>query len=352
MSDQELVTEENSSDATAELDAESVAAEGEATGAESASTEATVSPETDAPAKTDSQERSEVDEADEEEREEEKDAGEISEPAQADAEKTSGASGATAPETDSGVNTIFNLESRQHIKGTVKNITKFGAFVDLGLPQDGLVHISELSRRKVDRVEDVVSVGEEVDVWVKKVDRKRGRISLTMIKPVLHRIRDISDGDEVEGVVTRLEAYGAFVDIDSERDGLVHISQITHDYIKHPGEALEIGQRVNVKVLKVNRKKRQVDLSIKALLPPPVVEEAPVQEVAKEATSQGKKAAEEKVDAEEQESVPTAMAVAFASLQEKDDEEEAAEQQVDKRERDKHRQEQDDIIARTLATKQ
>ena len=349
MSNKELVTEENSSAAAAEFDAEPVASETEAAGEEPASTEAdTITAEADAPAEIDSAERADV--TNPEGEVEEKSAAEDSEPVQVDPEKSPEP---PVAEADSGVNTIFDLESGQHIKGTVKNITKFGAFVDLGLPQDGLVHISELSRRKVDKVEDVVDVGQEVDVWVKKVDRKRGRISLTMIKPVLRRIRDISDGDEIEGVVTRLEIYGAFVDIDSERDGLIHISQITHDYIKHPAEALEVGQRVDVKVLKVNRKKRQVDLSIKALLPPPVVEEIPAQEVEKESTSKGGKTAETKVDGEESEPAPTAMAVAFASLQEKEDtEEDSAEEQVGKHERDKHRREQDDIIARTLAAKQ
>ena len=170
-----------------------------------------------------------------------------------------------APPADEPIS-ILNLKPRQHLTGKVKNITNFGAFVDISLPQDGLVHISELARQKVDKVTDVVSEGQEVDVWVKKVDKKRGRISLTMVKPITRRFRDINEDDELEGVVTRLEPYGAFIDIESDREGLVHISQITHDYINHPEEALTIGDNVKVKVLKVNRKKRQVDLSIKALL--------------------------------------------------------------------------------------
>jgi small subunit ribosomal protein S1 len=244
---------------------------------------------------------------------------------------------------------IFNLQPRQQLSGKVKNITAFGAFVDLGLPQDGLVHISELSRKKVEKVEDVVAVNQEVDVWVKKVDRKRGRISLTMIKPVMRRIKDIEEEDKITGTVTRLETYGAFIDIDSDRDGLVHISQITHDYIKHPQEALEIGQEVNVKVLKVNRKKRQVDLSIKALIEPPVVEtrvEEP-QPMAAQTSSRPKK--DDGYELEEEEPAATAMAVAFASLQGKDDDDDA---RSDSRGRsNRHRKEQDDIISRTLATK-
>lgn len=256
------------------------------------------------------------------------------------------ASAADADESGD-VGTIFNLQPRQQLSGKVKNITPFGAFIDLGLPQDGLVHISELSRKKVDKVEDVVNVGDEVDVWVKKVDRKRGRISLTMIKPVTRRIKDVEEDEELEGVVTRLESYGAFVDIDSERDGLVHISQITHGFINHPQEALEVGQTVQVKVLKVNRKKRQVDLSIKALLPPPVVE-TPAEEPAARSRREQQRA-EEEVYVPDEEPVPTAMAIAFANLQNQDAGDDKDKSPAVTKESLKKKQEQESLIARTLA---
>jgi transcriptional accessory protein Tex/SPT6 len=171
--------------------------------------------------------------------------------------------------------TILNLKKGQHLVGKVKNITEFGAFVDLGIAQDGLVHISQMARQKVEKPTDVVEGGQEINVWVKKVDKKRGRISLTMVRPVALKLKDIKPDAELEGVVTRLESYGAFIDIASERDGLIHISEITHEYINHPEEVLVIEQKVNVKVLKVDHKKRQVDLSIKALLPPPPPKEEP-----------------------------------------------------------------------------
>ncbi len=267
-------------------------------------------------------------------------------PAEAEAEAPAEGDASSESEGDSDSQTIFNLESRQQLSGKIKNITSFGAFVDLGLPQDGLIHISELSRRKVEKVEDVVSVGQDVDVWVKKVDRKRGRISLTMIKPIARRIRDIEEDAEIEGTVTRLEAFGAFVDIDSERDGLVHISQITHDYIKHPQEALEVGQTVNVKVLKVNRKKRQIDLSIKALIAPPVVETPSEPEQSKESRSRN---AEPEFSLEEQEPVPTAMAVAFASLQD-DSAGGATAGGSTTKESDRRKREQEEIIARLASS--
>jgi transcriptional accessory protein Tex/SPT6 len=266
----------------------------------------------------------------------------------AESEASSPATVSAIEETEkaaSSIVTILTLEPGQKLSGKVKNITSFGAFVDIGLPQDGLVHISELARKKVENVSDIVSVGQEVDVWVKKVDQKRGRISLTMIKPLALRLKDIVEEAELEGVVTRLESYGAFIDIGTVRDGLVHISQITHDYVKHPQEVLAVGDKVKVKVIKVNRKKRQIDLSIKALLPPPeekVEEPPPPVEEPK---------VEEIPEAEEieDESVPTAMAMAYAAMQSRHQSVKSV-KSVGASDEGKRKKEMDDIIARTLAT--
>ena len=175
---------------------------------------------------------------------------------------------------------ISDLEPGMELKGKVKSITDFGAFIDLGIAQDGLVHISELERRRVKKVTDVVQVGDEVQVWVKKVDKKRGRISLTMVRPVTRRFRDLKPDTVVEGVVTRIEPYGVFVDIGTGRDGLVHVSELTEGYIGSPDEVVSIGNKVKVRVLKVDRKARKVDLSMKEFVevpgppePEPTVEE-------------------------------------------------------------------------------
>jgi transcriptional accessory protein Tex/SPT6 len=270
---------------------------------------------------------------------------------------------ATAPaaeQTETSLD-IHSLKAGQRLTGKVKNIAQFGAFVDVGIPQDGLVHISKLARHKVDKVSDVVSEGQEIEVWVKKVDTKRGRLSLTMIKPVQRRLRDIEEETELEGTITRLESYGAFVDIDSDRDGLVHISQITHEYIKHPEEALKVGDKVNVKVLSVNRKKRQVDLSIKALLPEPVKEELPETKFQREERPRNRRQKEAKrkeeviAEVSSDEPMVTAMAVAYAALQEdKSDDEESVKQQAinsGKAKRQKNH-ELDAIVARTLADRE
>jgi transcriptional accessory protein Tex/SPT6 len=275
------------------------------------------------------------------------------------AESSSDESGEASPE--GGTSDIYGLKVGQRLTGVVKNIADFGAFVDVGIPQDGLVHISKLAKHKVEKVSDVVSEGQEVEVWVKKVDTQRGRLSLTMVKPVLRRLRDIEENQVLEGTVTRLEAYGAFVDIDSDRDGLVHISQITHDYIKHPEETLKVGDRVTVKVININRKKRQVDLSIKALLPEPVkeVKEVPlvVDEKYKPQRDERHRSSRQRSAKQQQEESfvivddeprVTAMAVAYAALQNKEDDrsDEAADQLKSKANRNKT---MDEIIARTLA---
>jgi transcriptional accessory protein Tex/SPT6 len=252
-------------------------------------------------------------------------------------------------EADASTFSIHTLRSGQHFNGTVKNITDFGAFIDIGLPQDGLAHISELAKQKVEKVGDVVSVGDAVEVWVKKVDKKRGRISLTMIRPIAVKLKDIAEGDELSGTVTRLESYGAFVDIGSERDGLVHISQITHEYIKHPEDALKPGDAVQVKVLKVNPKKRQIDLSIKALLPLPVREEVVEEEPVEEEFVEPVAVAEET----EEEPVPTAMAIALAAAMENRRQSgKSGKNSGSPRDKRKRTKEIDDIVSRTLATRE
>jgi small subunit ribosomal protein S1 len=174
---------------------------------------------------------------------------------------------------------IMDLKPGMELAGKVKSVTDFGAFVDIGIAQDGLVHISELARRRVKNVAEVVQVGDEVKVWVKKVDKKRGRISLTMVKPTTRRFKDLKPDIVVDGVVTRIEPYGVFVDIGTGRDGLVHVSELTEGYINSPSEVVSIGDKVQVRVLKVDRKARKVDLTMKEFIKTPEPPEPePVQE--------------------------------------------------------------------------
>jgi ribosomal protein S1 len=197
---------------------------------------------------------------------------------------------------------IQDLKPGMALAGRVKSITDFGAFIDMGIAQDGLVHISELVRRRVAKVTDVVQVGDEVQVWVKKVDKKRGRISLTMVKPLTRRFKELKPDTMIEGVVTRIEPYGVFIDIGTGRDGLVHVSELTEGYISSPGEVVSVGEKVQVRVLKVDRKARKVDLSMKEFINIP-------------------RSAEVEPTAAEDEPTPTVMALAFQAAI-KDDEKE------------------------------
>lgn len=158
---------------------------------------------------------------------------------------------------------IADLEPGMEMAGKVRSVTDFGAFVELGVGPQGLVHISQLARRRVEKVTDVVQVGDDVQVWIKKVDKKRGRISLTIIKPPTVHMKDLKPDTVIPGVVTRLEPYGVFIDIGTGRDGMVHISELTDGYISAPSEVLSVGDKIDVKVLEVDRKARKVNLSTK-----------------------------------------------------------------------------------------
>lgn len=159
------------------------------------------------------------------------------------------------------------LKAKTKLTGKVVKTTLAGVLVDLGMEIPGIIHISQLSETAVKRVEDVVQVGQTVDVWVRKV--KADRIELTMIEPVGMDWRELKPELVVKGKVVRLETYGAFVEIGAERPGLVHISEMAHGYVKTPGDVVKEGDEIEVMVLDVDRKKKQIRLSMKAVLPKP-----------------------------------------------------------------------------------
>lgn len=168
----------------------------------------------------------------------------------------------------------------QEVQGTVTKVELFGAFVNVGAERDGLVHISNLRRERVNRVEDVVSPGQAVQVWVSKIDAASGRVELTMIRPVQLKWQDIKPSLRTQGTVVKVEKFGAFVDIGAERPGLVHVSEMSNEYVANPAQIAKEGDTVSVTVLEVDRQKRQIRLSMKQA--PEVVEAEP--EEAQEAT--------------------------------------------------------------------
>ncbi len=151
-------------------------------------------------------------------------------------------------------------------RGKVSSIVKFGAFVDLG-GIDGLVHVSELSWKHVEDPAEVVEVGQEVDVEILDVDLERERISLslksTQEDPWEAFGRRNSPGDVIDGRVTKLVSFGAFVEVGEGLEGLVHISELAHRHVEAPAEVVAVGDQVQVKVLDIEPKRRRISLSVK-----------------------------------------------------------------------------------------
>ena len=161
--------------------------------------------------------------------------------------------------------TIEDLEPKMKVAGKVLKTSLAGAIVDVGVGIPGLIHISKIQKGSVTRVADVLKIGQEVEVWVQRTDPEKKKIELTMLEPAGMDWGEIKPEMELVGKVTRIEKYGVFVDIEAERPGLVHISEMAHGYIRTPNDVVKMGDEVNVKVLKVNRRKKQIKLSMKAL---------------------------------------------------------------------------------------
>ncbi|MEX2394534.1 MAG: 30S ribosomal protein S1 [Actinomycetota bacterium] len=157
-------------------------------------------------------------------------------------------------------------------RGKVSSIVKFGAFVDLG-GIDGLVHVSELSWKHVEDPAEVVDVGQEVDVEILDVDLERERISLslksTQEDPWEAFARRHAPGDAIDGKVTKLVSFGAFVEVGEGLEGLVHISELAHRHVEAPAEVVAVGDGVQVKILDIEPKRRRISLSVKQTIDAP-----------------------------------------------------------------------------------
>jgi small subunit ribosomal protein S1 len=167
---------------------------------------------------------------------------------------------------------LENLQKGERRKGTVSSIVNFGAFVDLG-GVDGLVHVSELSWKHVDHPSEVVAVGQEVEVEVLDVDLERERVSLslkaTQEDPWKEFERRYKAGEVIPGQVTKLVPFGAFVRVAQGIEGLVHISELSHEHIDTPESVLSVGDEVQVKVVDVDVSRRRVSLSMRQVTPAP-----------------------------------------------------------------------------------
>lgn len=167
--------------------------------------------------------------------------------------------------------TIEDLEPKMKVAGKVLKTSLAGAIVDVGVGVPGVIHISKIQKGPVTRVADILKEGQAVEVWIQRTDPENKKIELTMLEPLGMDWPEIRPDMELVGTVTRIEKYGVFVDIDAERPGLVHISEMAHGYVRTPTDIVKKGDEINVKVLKVNRRKKQIKLSMKALEDSPMV---------------------------------------------------------------------------------
>ncbi|MFH1186111.1 MAG: S1 RNA-binding domain-containing protein [Chloroflexota bacterium] len=171
---------------------------------------------------------------------------------------------------------VVALEPKAKLTGKIIKTTLAGALVDVGQSIPGVLHISQLQKVPVNKVEDVLKEGQDVDVWVRRV--RKDRIELTMVEPLRYDWKDMQPEMVVKGKVVRLETYGAFVDIGAERPGMIHISELARGYVKEARDVIKEGEDVEAMILSVDAKKRQIRLSLKALQPEVAAPEAPERE--------------------------------------------------------------------------
>lgn len=156
---------------------------------------------------------------------------------------------------------VTDLQPKMRLSGVIKETQLYGAVVDIGLEYNGVVHISQLAPRRVNRVADVVQPGDEVTVWVTKVNSEKGRIGLTMVQPAQVDWNELEEGQIHTGTVTRMERYGAFVDIGAERPGLLHVREMSAGYVHSPTDLVHMGDQIEVRILKLDRQRHRIDLT-------------------------------------------------------------------------------------------
>lgn len=221
---------------------------------------------------------------------------------------------------------IKDLKKNMEIHGTVKRVSEVGVFIDAGLDGEGFLHASEY--RPLGKNKGIeFHVGDPITVWVKAVAPDLKSFRATLKEPLKYRMSDLKPGMVVTGKVVRITNFGAFVNIGARSDGLVHVSEMSDEFVRNPADVVSVGDEVQVKILKVEGDK--ISLSMKALIekePEPVEEEAEPEE--------------------EEGALPTVMELALQQARERA-------QKQEKRARAKAKEPRspspvDDIIARTL----
>lgn len=263
--------------------------------------------------------------------------------------------------------TTTELKPKMKFTGKVLKTSLAGAVIDIGVGKPAVIHVSQLVApvgQPIKSVKDVLQEGQEIEVWVRKV--KEDRIELTMIKPLELDWHEIKKDMVVKGTVVRVETFGAFLEIGAERPGLIHISELAHGYVRTPGDVVKEGDALEAQVIDVNKKKKQIKLSLKALQPEPVKEEVerPASEKSREKgrkkDTRRKKGDEGHMSADEiaaltggsadKEAEPTAMEIAIREAMEKA-QSRKNEGKVKKVKSSGLQADQEDLLARTLEKK-
>ncbi len=163
------------------------------------------------------------------------------------------------------------------VEGTVKNVTDFGAFIDLG-GADGLLHISEMSWGRVENPKKIFKVGDAVTVLIKDINGEKIALSMKFAakNPWLNAEEKFAIGNVVEGTIARMTDFGAFVELEAGVDALLHVSQISRAHVEKPADVLTVGQKITAKIVDFNAEDKKISLSMKVL--EPVATEAPVTE--------------------------------------------------------------------------
>lgn len=171
------------------------------------------------------------------------------------------------------------IEVGMVVEGTVKNVTDFGAFIDLG-GADGLLHISEMSWGRVESPKKVFKVGDKIKAFIKAIDGEKIALSLKFdeTNPWVNAEEKYAIGNVVKGRIARMTDFGAFVELEPGVDALLHVSQISYEHVAKPEDVFKIGDEIEAKIVDFKPEDKKISLSIKALQEPPVEEEAPVEE--------------------------------------------------------------------------
>jgi small subunit ribosomal protein S1 len=226
-----------------------------------------------------------------------------------------------------------SLKVGQRVKGTVRSIAPFGVFVDLG-GIDGLVHKSELSWNKVNNPEAGYRMGEEVEAEVIDINHERGRISLSIRRlqpdPWHSTVADFRVGDVIDGTVTKIVNFGAFVRVREGLEGLIHISELSHQRVAHPADVVHEGQRLKLKIISLDQERHRLGLSLKQAEEPPARPAEPAAAApARERRGRGERGYDASQAVQEPEGgIDNTLAAAFAQVRQQVEESEQARDDV------------------------